>query len=497
MLHQTCSRTPNSSGRPEISRERRVARRAGNIEGTGILLPRQPITGRRGGVVVSGRSARRLRRVGAALLIPALLGGCSLLPGPGSTGEPGGQPSPAAPASAPTSAVPTSALPPRPAPVRSRPPRPARPSRPCPMSRSSTFPTVAVPTADPTEKGLRVRQTTIRGRSAGASWTISIPVFSGAPVAKEVNRRVRAAANDLIAQVRREAKDDAGAKRTLTGVGTVVTNDRRTIQVTIIFSDYLAGTAHPANAVTTTVIDVGKARPVLLTQVIQNPPEGLRFLKAQVVKAAKKKREPVDKAGLAPKVANWANWQTTPAGMTFYFGDYQLGDLRDPPLHGALAIGTAGAVGVRRKTARAAVARAGPSHRTPSRHVSRRVTANQGRGGPIDPRFPVTRRETRRLAPHPTSGRPAAGSASVSTGRVGRARRNSSNPGRKPASRRHRRTRPSSAPLIADVCRPATDTSVVTSTSLSSCGLSLIDDGSAFSVVARLSPRARTVLESV
>jgi hypothetical protein len=189
----------------------------------------------------------------------------------------------------------------------------------------STFPTVAVPTADPTEKGLRVRQTTIRGRSAGASWTIRIPVFSGAPVAKEVNRRVRAAANDLIAQVRREAKADGGAKRTLTGVGTVVTNDRRTIQVTIIFSDYLAGTAHPANAVTTTVIDVDKVRPVLLTQVIQNPPEGLRFLKAQVVKAAKKKREPVDKAGLAPKVANWANWQTTPAGLTFYFGDYQLG----------------------------------------------------------------------------------------------------------------------------------------------------------------------------
>ncbi len=271
---------------------------------------------------MSGRSARQLRRVGAALLIPALLSGCSLLPGPGSTGEPGSPPSPVAPASAPSSTVPTSALPTStgPSPIPSTTAAPTVPD-----VTISTFPTVAVPTADPTEKGLRVRQTTIRGRSAGASWTIRIPVFSGAPVAKEANRRVRAAANDLIAQVRREAKDDGGAKRTLTGVGTVVTNDRRTIQVTIIFSDYLAGTAHPANAVTTTVIDVDKVRPVLLTQVIQNPPEGLRFLKAQVVKAAKKKREAVDKAGLAPKVANWANWQTTPAGLMFYFGDYQLG----------------------------------------------------------------------------------------------------------------------------------------------------------------------------
>ncbi len=258
-------------------------------------------------------------------MIPVLLSGCSLLPGQGSTGEPGSQPSPAAPASAPTSTVPTSAVPTStgPSPIPSATAGTALPT--VPDVTISTFPTVAVPTADPTEKGLRVRKTTIRGRSAGASWTISIPVFSGAPVAKEVNRRVRAAANDLIAQVRREAKDDGGAKRTLTGEGTVVTNDRRTIQVTIILSDYLAGTAHPANAVTTTVIDVDKSRPVLLTQVIQNPPEGLRFLKAQVVKAAKKKREAVDKAGLAPKVANWANWQTTPAGLMFYFGDYQLG----------------------------------------------------------------------------------------------------------------------------------------------------------------------------
>ena len=189
----------------------------------------------------------------------------------------------------------------------------------------SAFPSIVVPSGDTTEKGLRVSQTTIRGRSSSASWAIDIPVFSGAPVAKEANRRVRAAANDLIARVRREAKEDAGVKRTLTGDGTVVTNDGRTVQVTIIFIDSLAGTAHPANAVTTTVVDVSKARPVLLRQVIQNPPEGLRLLKAQVVKAAKKKGEPIDRAGLAPRLANWANWQTTPDGITFYFDDYQLG----------------------------------------------------------------------------------------------------------------------------------------------------------------------------
>ena len=151
------------------------------------------------------------------------------------------------------------------------------------------------------------------------------PSILRTPVADEANRRVRAAADDLISQVRREAKQDRGVKRTLTGTGTVATNDGRTVQVTILFTDYLAGTARPALFVTTTVVDIGKARPVLLTQVIQNPTESLRFLRTEVVKAAKKKGEPVDAAGLAPRIANWANWQSSPAGLTFYFPEYQLG----------------------------------------------------------------------------------------------------------------------------------------------------------------------------
>jgi hypothetical protein len=152
-----------------------------------------------------------------------------------------------------------------------------------------------------------------------------IPAFSGAPVAAEANRRVRAAANDLVARVRREAKGDHGVPRTLSGAGTVGTNDGRTLQVRIMYEDYLAGTAHPTLYVTTTVLDVRKVRPVLLTQVIQNPPEGLRFLKAQVIQAAKNKGEPIDSKGLSPRTANWANWQSSKSGLTFYFGDYRLG----------------------------------------------------------------------------------------------------------------------------------------------------------------------------
>ena len=64
---------------------------------------------------------------------------------------------------------------------------------------------------------------------------------------------------------------------------------------------------------------------MLLTQVIQNPSEGLRFLGTEVARVATKKGESVDTEGLAPKVANWANWQSSPAGLTFHFAEYQLG----------------------------------------------------------------------------------------------------------------------------------------------------------------------------
>ena len=87
----------------------------------------------------------------------------------------------------------------------------------------------------------------------------------------------------------------------------------------------MVGTAHPTLYVTTTVVDLARTRPVLLSQVVQNPPDGLRFLKAEVIKAARRKGEPVETAGLAPKLANWANWQTSAKGMTFHFNDYQLG----------------------------------------------------------------------------------------------------------------------------------------------------------------------------
>ena len=264
------------------------------------------------------RSGRRLLLVG--LVAAAVLTGCSLLPGGRGTAEPTSAPT--SEAAAPSGAAPTSAPPSTTAAPTDGPG--------VPSISFSGFPSqIPSPTATATAtrgaQGLPVATRRIRGRASSASWDITIPVFSGPAGADEANRRVRAAADDLIGQVRREAKDDRGAKRTLTGTGTVSTNDGRTVQVTIAFVDFLAGTARPAAYVTTTVVDVRRARPVLLTQVVQNPAEGLRFLRTEVTKVARRKGEALDAGGLAPQVANWANWQSSSAGLTFHFNEYQLG----------------------------------------------------------------------------------------------------------------------------------------------------------------------------
>jgi hypothetical protein len=268
---------------------------------------------------MSARTSRTgVSRALVGLLGSALLTGCALLPGGGPEASPAG----------PTPSAPTVAASTPPAPSPSAVPPTGGPG--LPSVSISGFPSQApTPTATATatigSKGLPFTVTRIRGRAASASWDIAVPVFSGPAVAGEVNRRVRAAANDLVAQVRRESRQDDGVKRTLTGVGTVGTNDGRTVQVTIQFTNFLAGTARPALSVTTTVVDVRRSRPVLLNQIIQNPADGLRFLGKEVNRVARKQGDQVDAEGLAPRIANFANWQSSPAGLTFYFPEYQLG----------------------------------------------------------------------------------------------------------------------------------------------------------------------------
>lgn len=223
-----------------------------------------------------------------------------------------------------TGCVPSGADSPSPAPL---PPAESVTSGPATVSAGPiTEPSLPTPSSPkPSAGGLHVTQSVISGHSGSVSWRVRVPTFSGAPAASEVNKRVRAAVNDLISQAKREGRQDDGDKRRLEGEGTVVTNDGRTAQVTIDYGDYLAGTAHPTDYVTTTVVDVARRRPVTLEQVFENPTAAYEKLKPEILKAAGEQSSSIDQAGLAPKPANWANWQTDDTGMIFVFGDYQLG----------------------------------------------------------------------------------------------------------------------------------------------------------------------------
>jgi hypothetical protein len=183
----------------------------------------------------------------------------------------------------------------------------------------------SLPEESPVPTKLRTTETVISGRSGTVSWRVRVPKFSGAPAATEVNSRVRAAVNGMIAQTKREGRGDDGHKRRLDGEGTVVTNDGRTAQVTITYGDYLEGTAHPTDYVTTTVVDVARRKPVVLGQVFTHPTAAYKKLEPAIVRAAGEQASGIDRSGLAPKEANWANWQTNKTGMVFVFGDYQLG----------------------------------------------------------------------------------------------------------------------------------------------------------------------------
>lgn len=172
---------------------------------------------------------------------------------------------------------------------------------------------------------LSVSTRTLSGRSRGLSYEVVVPVFAGAPVAREVNERVRASANAAIVRARREVR--AGDPlRTLSGSGTVTTNDGRTAQVRFDLVDYLAGTAHPTDSVRTVVVDLADGRSVTLRQVFPREHDALVRLARTVRQLAAARNEPItEPSGLAPRERNWASWQTTPAGLAVSFQDYQLG----------------------------------------------------------------------------------------------------------------------------------------------------------------------------
>lgn len=185
--------------------------------------------------------------------------------------------------------------------------------------------TAASATGHPARPHLTWTTRTLSASGRALSYEVVVPVFAGSPVAEDVNVRVRAAAGAAIAHARREVRP-GDPHRTLSGTGTVTTDDGRTAQVRFDFTDYLDGTAHPVDSVRTVVVDLADGLPVTLAGVFPREHAALVRLARAVRRLAAAGGEPITApGGLAPQPRNWASWQTTTRGMAVSFQDYQLG----------------------------------------------------------------------------------------------------------------------------------------------------------------------------
>ncbi|WP_432543061.1 hypothetical protein [Kineococcus sp. SYSU DK002] len=168
-------------------------------------------------------------------------------------------------------------------------------------------------------------ETHLTGDDQTLTWDVVVPRLTGAPVADEVNRRVTASAEDVLDDARATVQD-GDPPRTITGRGTVTTDDGRTVQVLLEVVDSTEGTAHPTTTVASTVVDVRTAEPVTLDDVFTDLAAAFTGLAPVVEEIAAAQGEPVTAPeGLAPEEANWATWQSGADGFAFSFQDYQLG----------------------------------------------------------------------------------------------------------------------------------------------------------------------------
>ncbi|WP_432520622.1 hypothetical protein [Kineococcus sp. SYSU DK006] len=224
--------------------------------------------------------------------------------------------SPAAPATAPTPAgAVATAAPPAPVSLPASTASPATPGS----------PETALPDAQTDPGVLPWTEARLTGTAGSLSWDVVVPRFSGSPVAAEVNRRVLASAEDVLERARASVQD-GDPPRTITGQGTVTTDDGRTVQVLLEVVDSTEGTAHPTTTLASTVVDVRSGRPVTLDLLFADPPAAFAHLAPVVEDLAAAQGDPVTvPEGLAPEQGNWATWQSTPDGLAFSFQDFQLG----------------------------------------------------------------------------------------------------------------------------------------------------------------------------
>jgi hypothetical protein len=145
-------------------------------------------------------------------------------------------------------------------------------------------------------------------------------MFAGS-LAAAVNRRVTRSVEDGL----EEQGDEVDVPTHVEVLSDVTVNDGSTVQVRLDFSFFSSGAAHPLDTVSTVVLRRADARPVLLSEVLTEPSSALAAALRHASTVARTDGRDDPAGALTTKLSDWADWQSGPDGMSFFFDDYQAG----------------------------------------------------------------------------------------------------------------------------------------------------------------------------
>lgn len=198
--------------------------------------------------------------------------------------------------------------------------QPPAPTTASPAASATTTIPVSPQTGQSSSQSYTVHYTDIDGATSDSAgqWTTRAGLVDGGnpQVAGAFNAASRNSVNNLIDTVRDQAHAD---KWTFDAHSAVSFQPVAISQVTT-GSYYAAQAAHPADYLTTIVIDSRDARPITLGRLFSDEAAGLNRLSETI-----RQIQQVDSAGNAPTEQNFANWIPTADGMEIHFSDYQSG----------------------------------------------------------------------------------------------------------------------------------------------------------------------------
>ncbi len=199
------------------------------------------------------------------------------------------------------------------------------------VTESATASEAATSTSTAAANPYVITSTRVTGASGRATYDVTIPQLSGGnpAVTTEFNQSMRAALQD---QIDDDSTPYDGFKLSDGYSQGPFHIGQRVISAEQITS-WIAQPpgAHGDSLLATVTINAVTAKPITLQDAFGNLDAGLTRLSQEAARILPTTNvgDSYVREGMAPTLANYANWTASPAGMLVHFGDYQVGAYAD------------------------------------------------------------------------------------------------------------------------------------------------------------------------